>query len=31
MVSDVAALQGELESAYRASSVYQLSEEDATS
>jgi hypothetical protein len=28
MVSDVAALQGELESAYRASSVYQLSEED---
>jgi hypothetical protein len=28
MVSDVAALQGELEQAYRASSVYQLSEED---
>jgi hypothetical protein len=28
MVSDVAALQGELESAYRASSVYRLSEED---
>jgi hypothetical protein len=28
MVSDVAALQGELESAYRASSVYQLSDED---
>jgi len=27
-VSDVAALQGELEQAYRASSVYQLSEED---
>lgn len=26
--SDVAALQGELESAYRASSVYQLSDED---
>ncbi len=28
MVSDVAALQGELEQAYRASSVYQSSEED---
>jgi hypothetical protein len=28
MVSDVAALQAELEQAYRASSVYQLSEED---
>ena len=28
MVSDVAALQGELEQAYRASPVYQLSEED---
>ncbi len=28
MVSDVAALQGELEQAYRASSVYQLNEED---
>jgi len=27
-VSDVAALQGELEQAYRASSIYQLSEED---
>ena len=27
-VSDVAALQGELEQAYRASSVYQLNEED---
>lgn len=27
-VSDVAALQGELEQAYRASSVYQLSEDD---
>jgi hypothetical protein len=27
-VSDVAAVQGELEQAYRASSVYQLSEED---
>ena len=27
-VSDVAVLQGELEQAYRASSVYQLSEED---
>ena len=27
-VSDVASLQGELEQAYRASSVYQLSEED---
>jgi hypothetical protein len=30
MVSDVAAMQGELEQAYRASSVYQLSEEDRT-
>jgi len=28
MVSNVATLQGELEQAYRASSVYQLSEED---
>ena len=28
LVSNVAALQGELEQAYRASSVYQLSEED---
>ena len=28
MVSDVAALQGKLEQAYRTSSVYQLSEED---
>jgi hypothetical protein len=27
-VSDAAALQGELEQAYRASSVYQLNEED---
>jgi hypothetical protein len=28
MISDVAALQGELEQAYRASAVYQLTEED---